>query len=538
MKGRLAIFLTVALMVVVLAALNAASYVRVETAGDTEFDPDRSTNNSGGTGTRALYEYLRQSGRDVARWRRPASELRAEGEARARAASDSEGVGASPATFVVVGRLRRGFARNESEALLRWVAAGGRLVVVDRSPDPALLPTSGRWRVGSELVDTPDPGVRADDAEEMTRGVELVEPSQPTALTRDVSGVARSRFAARLHVYRIDAPAALDYKKPGGGGPRVGDTNANANSNTNSDADAPSPTPTPDEEDFWGDEDEGQTSPPPPKPAPEASDKGEESEASENSEEEDSENSEEEDSGESESPAPVSHLGDGRKGSGSMLIDYAYGRGRVVVLSDPYVFSNAGLNRADNLFLAVNVVTGGRARGLIGFDEFHHGYGEGQNETLAYFRGTPVLWLFAQGALVCLALVWTRGRRFARALPAPHEDRRSKLEFVASMAELQQRARAYDLALENVYTRTRRALARYGGLSANSSPEEIAERVAARSGRGRAALESLLRECEDACAGVPLDARRALELARQLRELERELGILMRSREIRQVESK
>jgi hypothetical protein len=131
--------------------------------------------------------------------------------------------------------------------------------------------------------------------------------------------------------------------------------------------------------------------------------------------------------------------------------------------------------------------------------------------------------------------VWTRGRRFARALPAPHTDRRSKLEFVASMAELQQRARAYDLALENIYARTRRALARYGGLQPTAPPEEIAERVAARSGRDRAALESLLRECEDACAGTPLSARRALELSRALRELERELGLLMRSREIRQM---
>jgi hypothetical protein len=217
-----------------------------------------------------------------------------------------------------------------------------------------------------------------------------------------------------------------------------------------------------------------------------------------------------------------------------MLVDYAYGRGRVVVMSDPYVVSNAGLNRADNLFLAVNLVTGGRARGRVAFDEFHQGYGEGRNEALAYFRGTPVLWLFAQAALVALALVWTRGRRFARALPAPSTDRRSKLEFVASMAELQQRAHAYDLALENVYARTRRALARYGGVPAAARPEQIAERVAARSGKNRAVLESLLRECEDACAGAPLTPRRALELARRLRELESDLGILMRSREIRQ----
>jgi len=137
-----------------------------------------------------------------------------------------------------------------------------------------------------------------------------------------------------------------------------------------------------------------------------------------------------------------------------------------------------------------------------------------------------------------VAVVWTRGRRFARPLPAPHVDRRSKLEFVASMAELQLRARAYDLAVENIYGRTRRALARYGGVAADAPPQELAARVAARSGRDARGLEALLRECEDAMAGTPLSARRALALVAQLRELERELGIRMRAREIRQAEAR
>lgn len=488
MKGRLAIFVTIVVMVFVLVALNAASYVRVEQSADTEDEPDRSTFNSGATGTRALFEYLRQTGRDVERWRLPVSELSAGGNA------------GEASTFVVVGKLRTDFSRTDASALLRWVERGGCLVVIDRSPDPELLPTSGTWRVGSEVFEVPDRGVRADDAEEMTRGVELVRPTQPTALTRDVAGVSRSRFAGRLHAYPV--ASAVGYGI-GGGGIGVGSGPARAR----------------EEERPFDEEDEDQPAPPPmPKPAASPGSKvvSVKTDSSE----------------QSYSTTPVSHLDDGRPGAGSMLVDYTYGRGRVVVMSDPYVVSNAGINRADNLFLAVNLVAGGRGRIL--FDESHQGYGGGRNETLAYFRGTPVVWLFAQGALVALALVWTRGRRFARSLPAPSVDRRSKLEFVASMAELQQRARAYDLALENVYARTRRALARYGGLPPTAPPERIAERVAARSGGDKAALEALLRECEDACAGAPLKARRALELARRLREVERDLGLLMRSREIRQ----
>lgn len=460
MKSRLLIVVSFVLLLAVFAALNAASYVRVEDEAETESAPDRSTQNSGGTGTRALFEYLKQSGHEVSRWGLPMSAL-----------DNPEG----PETLVMVGPLRREVEKNEADALLRWVGYGGRLVIIDRAPDPQLLPPSGRWRVFTEAVELPGPDVLPHDADNMTRGVPLVSPAQPTALTRHVSQVTRSRFASRLYVYR----------------PRDG-------------AEPPKPTPTA-EEDMWDSGEEGE---PPPVPA-EVDDAG------------------------PDAGAPVVHVRDGREGEGALLVDYAYGRGRVVVLSDPYVVSNAGVNRADNLFLAVGVVTGG-SRGRVAFDEFHHGFGEARNQLFAYFSGTPVLWMFAQGALFALAVVWTRGRRFARALPAPRPDRRSKLEFVSSMAELQQSARAYDLAVENIYQRTRRALARYAGLPATATAAQIAERAAARSGRDRGELEALLRECEDSAAGAPLGARRALALARHLRQLERDLGILMRSREIRQ----
>lgn len=474
-------------MVVLLVALNAASYVRVEQEAETELDPDRSTMNAGGTGMRALFDYLQQKGFDVVRWKQPIASLANESEAQ-------------PATFVIIGHTRHPVEKREAEAILRWVWRGGRLVLIDRSPNPKLLPTSGRWRVGSELFESPGPDVRPDNVEQMTRGVSLITPAQPTALTRDVKEVVRSRFSGRLHIYQPE-PVATGIG--GDSVPHAPDVRSGY-----------TPTPTPEGEDVWSEEEEESEPTPAPVPSPQPS-------------ADDAQKLK-------ESPAPVAHLSDGRKeGKGALLVDYVYGAGRVVVLSDPYIVSNGGINRADNLFLAVNVVTSGRM-GRIAFDEFHQGYATTGNEFFAYFRGTPILWMFAQSALIALAVVWTRSRRFARAIPAPRNDRRSKLEFVASMAELQQRSRAYDLAIENIYQRTRRALARYGGLAPNAPLEKIAAQVARRSRKSRAELESLLRECEDSIAGAPLAPRRAVELARALRELERDLGILMRSREIRQ----
>jgi len=229
------------------------------------------------------------------------------------------------------------------------------------------------------------------------------------------------------------------------------------------------------------------------------------------------------------SPAPVIHVADK---NGGLLVDYSYGAGRVIVLSDPYVVTNRGIRLADNLQLAINAVTA--HEGLIAFDEYHQGHGATGNAFAVYFSGTPVLAIGAQVLLVALLILWTNARRFARPLPLPQVDRRSSLEFVASMAELQERSRAFDLAIENVYTRTRRVLARYASVNYNSSRSEIAARIAARSKVEAHQLETLMRQCEEVINGQPINWRQAVDLVRRLRELEKKLGLRMRARDARQ----
>lgn len=229
------------------------------------------------------------------------------------------------------------------------------------------------------------------------------------------------------------------------------------------------------------------------------------------------------------SSAPIVHIADQ---NGALLIDYAYGLGSIVVLSDPYIVANGGIRLNDNLQLAINTVAG--RDGLIAFDEYHQGKGISQNAFAGYFAGTPVLALAGQFILLILLILWTNSRRFGRPLPLPQVDRRSTLEFVASMAELQERSRAFDLAIENIYTRTRRVLARYAGVDYNTSRSEIAARVASRSTIDRNKLETLMRQCEDAINGEPVNWRQSIDLVKRLREVERDLGLRMRSRELRQ----
>jgi len=460
MRQRLTLLITLVVVVLLLIGLNAASYVRVEQVTDSEDAPDRSTLNSGATGTRALYDFLHEAGYQVTRWRDPTDSL----------LSFS---GPKPATFVVIGRTIVPFSKRETTELLRWVESGGRLVLIDRMPERSLLPALGNWTITTDVIHYPGSELDPNDFAQMTMGVKPIGPAQPTTLARNVESVLPSRFAAAI---------TIAMKDPGGGHTAT-------------------PTPSPDE--FEDEESNG-----PQNIAP----------------------SNEKTTG---SVAPVVYFNDEH---GALLVDYPRGKGRIVLLSDPFIVANNGIGRADNLLLAVNVIEGGG--GLVAFDEFHQGHAATHNALIQYFSGTPVIALCAQLALIGLAIVWSRGRRFARPLPLPHIDRRSKLEFVASMAELQQRAKAHDLALENIYGRVRRVLVRYSGLSNVSPRAEIARRAAARSRLNPDELEALMRNCEDIINGTHTTAKESLRLVQRLREIESSLGLRTRLRDARQAAEK
>ena len=465
MRQRLIIIITIVAVIVILIALNAASYVRVEHVSDSESSPDRSTFNSGATGSQALYDFLHESGHQVMRWRDSPSSLLISNDPK-------------PSTFVVIGQVQIAYTNREARELLRWVESGGHLVIIDRSPDRRLLAPGKDWMMTTDPPTYPWHDLDPNDFQQMTSGVTPVKPAQPTAMARNVESVMPSRFMGAITIAprQSEIPATTE------------DTN-----------DA-----TDDDEEESEDLD---NQPSDPSYVREA--QGEQTNA--------------------RPSAPVIHF---REEHGALLVDYPYGNGRVVLLSDPYIVANNGIGRADNLLLALNVVAS--SGGTIAFDEFHQGRSTTHNALFQYFSGTPVLAICAQLALIGLAIVWSRGRRFARPLPLPHVDRRSKLEFVASMAELQQRARAHDLALENIYARVRRVLVRYAGLNNSSPRAEIARRVAMRAGINREQLERLMRNCEDTINGQQTHAKEVLRMVQRLREIESTLGLRTRSRDAKQ----
>lgn len=472
MRQRLTIILTFVVIIGVLVVINTATYVKEEKLRDTEALPNRSTYHSGPTGTRALHDFLSESGYKVMRWREAPERLLGE-------------AGKSVKTFVVIGTTRLPFSDEQTKILREWIARGGCFVLIDREftyYDPS---NESHWIFTSRTLQYPSFEVNPGDAAEMTENVDAVTPVQPTRLTHNVGSVMPSRFGARVTITPA-VPKAKAEASPTKTTPTEGSTATGVDED-----DAPS----------FGEEESGT-----PPPAVAIADEDEPISA-----------------------APVVHLADK---NGALLMDYVYGSGRIILLSDPYIVTNAGIRANDNLQLAINVLTS--YDGLIAFDEYHQGKGITRNAIASYFSGTPVLAIAAQIVLLILLVLWTNARRFGRPLPLPHVDRRSSLEFVASMAELQERSRAYDLAIENIYSRTRRVLARYAGVNYNSSRSEIAQRIAARSTIDAHQLETLMRQCEETINGEPITWRQAVDLVKRLRELEKKLGLRMRSRDARQ----
>ena len=224
--------------------------------------------------------------------------------------------------------------------------------------------------------------------------------------------------------------------------------------------------------------------------------------------------------------APIVHFGSGDK---NLVVEAPYGTGRIIYLGDPYIVSNDGISLVDNAQLAINLVAaGGR---IVAFDEYHQGFGEEGSGLLQFFAGTPVLAIFLQGALLTGLVFFSQSRRFGRPVPEAEPDRLSKLEYVAAMAELQGRIKAYDLAIENIYTEFRRRVTRFLRLdNPGASSSEIAELLAERGGLDKTKVAETLNQCEQIIRGEPTSKREVLRLAGGLREIEQKLGVTGSSR--------
>jgi len=488
MRQKLGIILGLAVLILILIGLNAATYVQKEKTPDNEVIPNRSSFNSGATGTQAFYSLLAETGRSVTRWQQPMDSLTAQNARN------------TPSTLVVIGKTRRHFEDIEIKQILEWVNSGGRLVLIDRDLDERFTKAIAVWQLTHktndlELLLMTDPS----DAPQMTSGMPASRPVQPSVFTKNVNAIQTSRFASHIEISMKEAGDGQ------GSGLGYGSGTANlAGQPRSTPYDFYEPTATPSAD---GNRYEIRSDAPPP-PAPAKSPaytaiQGDEV------------------AGDAAYSAPVVHVIGNQR---NVLVDIPYGAGEIVVLSDPFIVSNAGIGLVDNAQLAINVLSSGG--GLIAFDEFHQGYGASRNQFFAYFSGTPVLAIFGQIALIVFFVMLSRSRRFARAVPEPEPDRRTKLEYVGAMAELQQRTRAYDLALENIYGDFKRRVSNLFGLDVRTADRrQLAKLIAERIKGDPHEIERVLEKVQDIIHGESTNRKETVALATRLREIESQLGM-------------
>ncbi len=130
---------------------------------------------------------------------------------------------------------------------------------------------------------------------------------------------------------------------------------------------------------------------------------------------------------------------------GPAVISHALGRGRIILISDQYIFSNFLLPSADNAQFAANILADAGG-GLILFDEYNHGYERlrGLSDVFRTRAGYGLAFLI----IVAGIALYSAARRFGAIQPPSPPGRRSPAQYVVSMGYLFRRAAASGLVLD------------------------------------------------------------------------------------------
>jgi hypothetical protein len=162
-------------------------------------------------------------------------------------------------------------------------------------------------------------------------------------------------------------------------------------------------------------------------------------------------------------------------------------------------------------------------RGLILFDEYHHGIID--SEPLLSQVSRQVWIAIGIITLALILLAYSKARRFGavRSLPAS-ENVRPGYEFVESVARLYQRAHASDLAAGILCNSFRHGLCAKLGISTDADLGQIALRISEDiSGELASRTIALINRCDR--AGDKPTEEELVDIAREVHELEKELGI-------------
>lgn len=220
-----------------------------------------------------------------------------------------------------------------------------------------------------------------------------------------------------------------------------------------------------------------------------------------------------------------------RDDAGLRAAEFRMGSGRVILLSDSSFLSNGLIGDEDNSVAAVNLLDRALATasgGRVAFDEYHFGHARPHAET-GWSVMRALLFTTSPGwAMLCLTLAGAlllvqRGWRFGPRRVPGRQRRRSKLEFIRSVASTYRAAKAHGLTFSILYAWTRRRIARWIGAPPACPSSDLAARLARRMGRPIKRYERVLAACDEAARAHKTSQFRVSGLLSQLAEIEMEI---------------
>lgn len=206
-----------------------------------------------------------------------------------------------------------------------------------------------------------------------------------------------------------------------------------------------------------------------------------------------------------------------------VLVSFRHGKGRVILSSAPYLFSNRGLKEEGMPEVVLNIIRLAGSDGPVWFDEWHHGLRDAQGTISGpqqWLAGTPIghaLLFIAATIFISLLL---QGRGFGRPLtPLREIRRRAPLEYIRAIANLGRRAGHRRHVMRQYHAALKRGLGKRYRLDPSISDAEYVEALANyKPGIDQQALLDLLNSLDSGKAGESEMVRLAADTAEWLNE--------------------
>lgn len=203
------------------------------------------------------------------------------------------------------------------------------------------------------------------------------------------------------------------------------------------------------------------------------------------------------------------------------------GKGAVYAYNSRRPITNQGMRDYTNAVRILDTIDRhATKRDLILFDEYHHGFASSDSSFASMSRQVKVA--LALLVIAGLILCHTRGRRFGAVRNSPvTETLRPGFEFVEAVGRLYQRAGAADTATDILGGSFKQNLCARLGLPGDAQRDEITRRMGSSGTNAEVVTKTdrLLRACEPQRAGQKRSEQELLHIAREIRDLEQELGL-------------